>query len=383
MRILHIIGQIGVGGCERQLLELCRRMDRKRFQFAVCYYSPNPDNMVSEFEDAGARLYYVNKFGGISLWRFFQTLRGFIRDFRPDVIHTWQNSPNWWGRLAGLSCGYRRFIASDRTLTQYPWPYRLLEVFLGGRTIRTANTAAVADWLTQTLKIRRDAIRVIHNAVELPPVDRAAARTDVRAELGVLPETPIVLTVGRQTAAKNYPMFYRVARRVARQRPDVVFVSAGHGEEEPHLRDLHRQMGLGRTVRMLGLRHDVARLMAGADVFCLCSRWEGFPNVLVEAMASGLPVVSTAFPGVKEVLEDEGNRLGVLVDIDGDEEMAARIVELLADSTRRDALGRAGRESVQRRFSWPRLVTQMEQLYAGFRAGTGEAEGPTTGPGGI
>ena len=110
IRVLHLIGQIGVGGCEKQLLELCRRMGRDAFELAVGYYSPDPQDMRAAFEEAGVRLYYVNKFGGISLWGFFRALRGFIRDFQPDIIHTWQYSPNCWGRLAGLSCGHRRFI---------------------------------------------------------------------------------------------------------------------------------------------------------------------------------------------------------------------------------------------------------------------------------
>ncbi|HSW45187.1 MAG TPA: glycosyltransferase, partial [Phycisphaerae bacterium] len=135
IRVMHIIGQIGVGGCEMQLLELCRRTNREKYEFSVCYYSPDSDNMVEQFQEAGVRLYYVNKFGGISPWRFFLTLRSFVRDFRPDIIQTWQYSPNCWGRLVALSCGYRRFLCSERSATAtFPRPLRILELLLGRRT---------------------------------------------------------------------------------------------------------------------------------------------------------------------------------------------------------------------------------------------------------
>ena len=139
IRVLHIIGQLGVGGCETQLLGLCRRMDRSRFTLGVCHYAPNPDHMTREFEEAGVKVYYVNKFGGISRWRYFQTLRGFIRDFKPDVIHTWQYSSNWWGRMAGRTCGCKRFVSSDRTARPgYKWYWRCFEAFMGRRTRRLA-----------------------------------------------------------------------------------------------------------------------------------------------------------------------------------------------------------------------------------------------------
>ena len=370
IRVLHIIGQLGVGGCEKQLLELCRRMDRDAIEQAVAYYSPDPQCMREAFAETGVRLYYVNKFGGISLWRFFLTLRGFIRDFQPDVIHTWQYSPNCWGRLAGLSCGHRRFIASERTAMRSPPPIlRAFEMLFGRWTVYTANTEAVANAMRRSTGIPPERIHITHNGVEMKPIDKQQARLEVRAELGVPSDAPIVLAVGRLTKAKNYPMFLRVAGRVARKRPDAVFVIAGHGELKEPLEALRARLNLERSVRMLGIRSDVPRLMAAADVFCLCSLWEGFPNVLVEAMASGLPAVSTDFAGVGEILDDGGASIGARVGLDRDDAMADCVLRWLSDPEQRASIGCAGRESAERRFSWPRLVRQMDQLYVGMADG--------------
>ncbi|MCX5685570.1 MAG: glycosyltransferase [Planctomycetota bacterium] len=364
IRVLHIIGQIGVGGCEMQLLELCRRMDHSKFQLGLCYYAPNPDNMVREFQNTGVKLYFVNKFGGISLWRFFLTLRQFILDFNPDIIHTWQYSPNWWGRLAGLSCGYRHFIASDRGTFGYQLASRLAEFALNRRTLRTANSEAVARYVHGVLKVPLSRIVVIPNGVEVPPLDRQEARDTVRREFGLLPDQLLVLAVGRQTWAKNYPMLFRAARKTVARRSDTVFLCAGHGELEETLQQLHREMGLGASLRMLGLRHDVPRLMAAADVFCTSSRTEGCPNAVLEAMASGLPVVAARFEAACEIVAD--GRTGFLVGLNDDEAMADRLLDLLGDPALRARMGRAALDEVRDRFSFEKLVQRMSRLYTDF-----------------
>ena len=341
-------------------------MDHSKYEFGVCYYSPNPDNMVKEFEEAGAELYYVNKFGGVSLLRFLLTLRGFIREFQPDIIHTWLISANFWGRLSGLLCGYKRFISSDRSLTRYSRLSRMVERLFVSRTIRTANTRALADWASRTLRVPMSRIRVIYNAVEIhDSLDPVAARERICDELGIPRDVSIILTVGRQTEAKNYPMLFRTARRILSERNDVVFLCAGHGEQAESLRRRHEDLGLGQGVRMLGLRRDVPSLIAAADVFCLCSRWEGFPNVLAEAMAGALPVICTRFAGVSEVLVD--GEYGLTVDIDDDQAMATGILELLSASEQGKRMGQAGRARVKELFSWDALLQNMDGLYSEFK----------------
>ncbi|HUT59153.1 MAG TPA: glycosyltransferase [Phycisphaerae bacterium] len=361
VRVLHIIGQIAVGGAEIQLLGLCRRIDKGRFPMAVCYYDPNPDNMVEEFAASGVELHYVDK-PNLSAWGLIGQLRGVIRSFEPDVIHTWQYSPNFWGRLAAWTCGCKRLVAAERTSRVLrSRAMRCLEKLVGRRTIWLVNSHAVADAVRQVVRVPTERIRVIHNAVELPPRDRSADRAEVRSELGLLADQPIVLSVGRLTEAKNYPMLFRAARIVLSRRPDVRFLIAGQGEDEGKLRALHEQLGLGEFVRLLGLRRDVPRLLSAADAFCLSSLWEGFPNCLLEAMAAGLPVVSAAFPGVEEFFLPD--RTGLMVNVDDHESLAAAILRLLDDRDLASGCGRAAQEWVQGRFSWPKLVANMEALY--------------------
>jgi glycosyltransferase involved in cell wall biosynthesis len=279
LRILHVIGQIGLGGCELQLLELCRRHDPAKWHIGVCYYSHDPEDLVEEFTETGIDLFYIDKCG-MSLPSFLLGMAGVIRQFRPDVIHTWQRSPNLWGRVVGLACGCSHLVASDRTMRpQYDsmfWP--AVEMLLAPFTIRLGNSWAVARRVQQLLSLPRQRIGVIHNAVELPVRDRHADRASVREELNLPQGQKLVLTVGRLYQAKDYPTLFQAAAEVVPHRPDVTFLCAGHGPEQDSLAQLHRKMNLGDRLRLLGLRRDVPRLMSAADVFCLASQWEGFPN---------------------------------------------------------------------------------------------------------
>jgi glycosyltransferase involved in cell wall biosynthesis len=361
VRILHIVGQLGIGGCERQLTELCRRLPPSRFQTSIAYFYRTAEFRAEDFEVPGTDLVFIDK-SRMTLPGFFSALRRTLKDYRPDIIHTWQYSPNWWGRVAGMTCGFRRFVACERTARHlYGRLPRLAERWLGPHTVWVANSRAVARGLASSLPLRIEDIRVIYNAVADPTEDRAACRAAIRAEFGFAPDQPVVLSVGRLADTKNYPMLYRTARSVLSQRPDVRFLVAGHGPLQENLERLGRELDLGDRLRLLGLRYDVPRLMAAADVFCLCSRWEGFPNVLAEAMAAGLPAVTARFPGVEEVAED--GRTALVVDLDDAEMMAARVQELLADPARRQTLADAAHDHVRREFSWPALVGRMESLY--------------------
>jgi glycosyltransferase involved in cell wall biosynthesis len=362
IRILHVIGQISVGGCEKQLLELIRRSDHGRYRYGLCYYSPNPDNMVREFTEAGAQLLYVDKFGESSTTRrFFGSLRRTIREFHPDLIHTWLYSANFWGRLAGRSLGLRRLIASERSImTPYPLGARVAERLLRCTTW-TANSQASAQRVRGFLGVPAHRMNVLYNAVEMPARNAQTDRVEVRRELGLGPERRLVLMVGRLTAAKDYPTLFRAAQRLCAGEPQVTFLCAGHGDLETALRQELTERKLLDRVRLLGLREDIPRLLSAADVFCLSSRFEGFPNVIAEAMAAGLPVICTRFEGAQEVVQD--GRTGLLVGVGDDEALARKVLELLADAGARERLGRSGREWVRENLSWDRLLGQIDELY--------------------
>jgi len=145
---------------------------------------------------------------------------------------------------------------------------------------------------------------------------------------------------------------------LASQTPVYVWI-LGEGPEQPRLEQLAREQGVGSLVRFLGFQKNPWRFIANADVFALSSAYEGFGNVLIEAMACGTPVVATRSPGTLEIVTDDEN--GVLVDHDS-HSMAAAIAELLSNGAKRERLiGRAG-EGVAH-YALPAVAARYEGLF--------------------
>jgi glycosyltransferase involved in cell wall biosynthesis len=288
-----------------------------------------------------------------------------VKEVGPDIVHTWMYSANFWGCWAALTCGVSHLVASHRGVVQRSGRIeRLSERLLAGRTLRLANSQAIARSLEKHFCLPVDRTRVIYNAVSLPAVDREEARQSVRQELALRADTKLILMVGRLVWEKNYAMFVRTAGRVCGQRGDVVFLAAGTGPDERDLRAQVESAALTQRVRFLGFRADVPRLLAAADIFCFTSLSEGFPNAVLEAMLAGLPVVCTAFPSMSELLSDSDQ--AVLVPIDDDAVMASQIVALLDDPDRCQRMGAAAQARVRSRYVWEQTVASMESIYDGL-----------------
>lgn len=188
----------------------------------------------------------------------------------------------------------------------------------------------------------------------------AADRAAARAALEIPAEAPVVTTVGRLTAIKQHDLFLDAARHIVSRRPDAVCLIAGDGELRPTLERRVEALGLGGHVRFLGWRRDLATVYGATDVFALTSRNEGTPVALIEAMAAGVPGVSTDVGGVADVLTtpDIGTRVPF-----GDAEAFARAVEAIFESPERHAMGERARQSVLTRFGIDRLVADVAHLY--------------------
>jgi glycosyltransferase involved in cell wall biosynthesis len=188
-----------------------------------------------------------------------------------------------------------------------------------------------------------------------------AARAQAREVLNIAPAAPTMATVGRLTAIKQHEVLLAAARAVADVRPAIVVLIAGDGERREELEALTRRLQLQEHVRFLGWRRDLPTLYAATDVFVLTSRNEGTPVALIEAMASGVPGVSTDVGGVADVIPDAD--LGIRVR-DGDPTgIAAAVNTVLDDDERRTRMGQRARAHVLARYTLDRLVTDIATVY--------------------
>jgi glycosyltransferase involved in cell wall biosynthesis len=220
------------------------------------------------------------------------------------------------------------------------------------------------------LGVQRNRVRVIRSGVDTErfrPRDRLRARE----RLNVAEATPLVLFVGNLEPRKQVDVLVRAIARVRRHLslPPVELLVVGSGEsagiedQTARLRQLTADLGLGDSVRFLG-RVDESRLQdcyAAADVFALASSSEAQGIVALEAMACGLPVVSTAVGGLLATIAD--GETGFLVPPGDADSLAERLLELLTDARRRQAMGAAARGAVARNFAWPRAIDDTVAVY--------------------
>jgi glycosyltransferase involved in cell wall biosynthesis len=257
------------------------------------------------------------------LWRY-------LRRERLDAVHVAMWPLTSIAIFAHLISGSRaRLVVSEHTIltSEYGYYGPLRRTFMAASIRwlfpraagRVVVSAASADALSTFAQLPRNSLAVIHNPIEIP----AAIRPSPQVETLWAGEGSRILAVGSLKPAKNYPLLLRAFARLANQATELMIVGEGPLREE--LEELARDLGVGDRVIMPGFFHDPWPFYASADLFVLSSDYEGFGNVLVEAMLAGLRIVSTDCPaGPKEILD--GGRYGCLVPC-GDAQALANAID--------------------------------------------------------
>jgi glycosyltransferase involved in cell wall biosynthesis len=315
-------------------------------------------------------------------WRLALRLAGLLRRERVGVIHAHQYTPFFYA-AAARQLGRPvpvLFTEHGRHFPDFPRPKRILanRLLLGRRDRVVGVGRAVCDALVRNEGIPPGRVGLVYNGIDLGRfANGSSLRATVRRELGLGAEDLVILQVARLDYLKDHATAVRAVRRVARRRPDTRLVLVGEGPEGPKIRDLVGREGLTDHVRFLGLRHDVPRLLAAADLFLLTSISEGIPLTLIEAMAGGVPVVATRVGGVGEVVED--GQTGLLAPAGDDAGLARHLLRLAGAPGEAHEMGRRGRARAEAFFSEGVMHDRYAELYRGMlrgRTGVGPARQP-------
>lgn len=246
-----------------------------------------------------------------------------------------------------------------------PWPVRLLNrIFARGSDSGICVSNATVEVAMRGYALEAHRIRVIYNGIDLAHLRDvpADARRDVRTELGIAPDAPVVTMIARMHPMKGNSTMVRIMRRVVDECPGAVLVLAGDGPDRAPCEALVAELGLGGQVRFLGHRHDVPELLAASDVVVMPSRSEGLGLAAIEALAAGRPVVAFDVGGLKEVVSEGVD--GYCVPAGDEAAFAEAVIRLLADRVLLQRFGERARESAVR-FGLP---THMERLLECYRS---------------
>jgi glycosyltransferase involved in cell wall biosynthesis len=307
LRVLHVFGSMERGGAETRTLEMMRRLDRRRYVFDFCVLSGVPGSYAAEIARLGGRVAPCPlRPGRVSFTPRFVRL---VRAGRYDVVHSHVHHFSGVVLLLARFAGVRTRIAHLRTAHEQQGSGPLRGAYRSlGRRLLTWHATSVIGVSAAALESffgehweRDQRRRLIYNGIEGTRFAGHRDRARVRAELGIRSHAPVIAHVGNFTPAKNHDGLVRIAAAVVARRPDAVFLLVGSGERRSVIEDQVARGGLQRAFRFVGARDDVPRLLAAADAFAFPSLWEGLPGAVLEALASGLPVVASPIPGVLEI----------------------------------------------------------------------------------
>jgi glycosyltransferase involved in cell wall biosynthesis len=369
--VFQILPSLVVGGAERLVVHLVEHLNRERFSpVCICLESPLGTHYEARVRASGAPLYFLGKGAGAS-GGVLRQLNALFRQYRPTVVHT---------HIIGLNYAYPlmlRYRTPARVHTVHSLAQREMGVRVGAWVRMLAFRyrlggvvpVAVADEV-------RASIQQLYGYPDPPlipngiPTDEYAPDPDRRVQWrqahGIEPYATVLVHVGRFAPPKNHALLIEAFAQVRSDAP-LYLLLVGGGELENAVREQVAALGLQERVRFLGVRADVADILRASDVFVLSSRVEGNPMSVMEAMAAGLPVVSTAVGGVPELVRE--GETGLLVPPNDAGALARALQALMDNPARRQAMGAAARQHAVAHFDIRHTVRGYEQLYESLLKG--------------
>jgi L-malate glycosyltransferase len=288
-----------------------------------------------------------------------------------EIMHAHQYTPFFYTSLAKIMAAKRFHLIFTEHGRHFPdvvsMKRRIVNRFFLGRLADEIN--AVCQFSVSAL-IEKDGfvnqrIELVENGIEVDQYGPAEDRNALRTHLGLDLDRKYILCVARFHPVKDHQTLIHAFARVAREHVNTDLLLAGDGPLRDKLENQVSQLDLSKRVRFLGVRHDVPDLLRAADIFTLTSLSEAASLTLIEAMATGLPVVVTDVGGNGEIVRSEFN--GLMIPR-GESEAASRAFSrLLSQPDFALRLGRAARESVLERYRLDRAVSRYRELYLAAR----------------
>ena len=375
MRVLFVISDLAFHGAQKQVVELARELDRSGH--AVAIYTLNDDvGRKRELDGTGVEVVADQKRRKLDLG-VVRRLRAKVRAFRPDVIHGFLYDGDIYARLAGAGTGavVLNSERSDRyTLSRAQMLFHRLTRHLVDGVV--ANSRSGSAFAQKLYGYSPEQMHVVWNGLRIEELERRAASThDYKAEFFGPGRHKVACMIGHIKPAKDYPLALDVAAALLRRDPDwrvlflgdaltsLAYKGGQDSETEGYKRSVmehFQRLGLDPArVLFAGVRPDACAILAQCDVQLMTSAWEGFPNVVLEGMVVGVPVVSTEYSDIRHILP----RPGQIVANRDPEALAQAILDAYAE---REAIAAEQRRWVRAHASIENATRELERVYARY-----------------
>jgi len=359
LRLILAIGELEIGGTQRQMLELAKRLDREIFLPQVLCLSRSLA-FSDAFREAEVNVSVIDKRSRYD-FRVLSRLKGFFFREGAQVLVTFGFTADMWCRVAARMARVPVVISSVRTCAEesavLDWVNRALRPLTDHYIV---NSRAVAQYLRR-IGVAADSYSIISNGLDFDRFQDSRQRSEnVRSSLEIDASSFVVGTVSRLSREKNLEGFLRLAQQFSLISSEALFLVIGKGPDEARLRSLADQLGISAKIRWLGERNDVPYLLNAFDLAMLTSKREGLSNTLLEYMAASLPIVSSDVGGNGELIRN--GQTGFLYPIEDPNQALDYMVQLYREPALRHQIASEAHRDVVRRFGVRQLVSQTEEL---------------------
>ena len=371
-RLIYVIGSLAAGGAEGQLIELLKHIDRKRFRVSLALFETSNAYRAAGLVDEIVSLRIDSPLGSKSTFRGTKAvaamlrLTRFLRQAKPDIIHAILPASCLIAVPAAKLAGVPLTIVARRAMVDSYRTDKLLSaldrIITRSATYAIGNSEAIRGELIEIDRLPPERTGVIYNGVDTERFRFRPADRELRRKYGWREDNLVFGIVANFLPYKRHTDFVCAAALIAKSNPNARFVMAG--EDRGTLDALRRQIrdsGLEPFFTVIPGTLEPERLYPALDVYICTSGTEGLSNVLLEAGASGLPIIATRVGGNPEVIVDGYN--GFLVPPAEPEVLAAKALHLSSSPDLRRAMGNRGHQRVGSQFSIAAMVQAHERLY--------------------
>jgi glycosyltransferase involved in cell wall biosynthesis len=363
IRVALTITEMNVGGAERCAANLALGLDHSRFEPEVVSLGPRPVGeqaaLVERLEAAGVPLHFLDLPSARQFWQGLKRLEQHFRQQRPDLVQTFLFHANVLGAIAAGRAEAPSLATSVRVADP-----RRRRLWIERLATRKADrivcvSRSVAEFVTRRGGFPADKVEVIPNGIDLAVYERAAP-AELR-KYGLPDGQRAIAVVGRLDPQKGVDWLLAMAPQIlsAAQHHDVLIV--GDGPERRELESAAQKSGLADRIHFVGWRSNVPQILASCDLLLLPSRWEGMPNVVLEAMASRLSVVATLSEGVAELLGPNAEPQTAAF---GDSQaFIDKAIKFCSDREFAIATGKENRIRAEQSFSLTAMISEYQALY--------------------
>jgi len=375
------------GGPDKTILLSAEKHDAQRVSVVVVYIRDVRDKEFQITEMAkgrGLTYYEIPEHGKFDL-RVLGALREIIlrhdinmihgHDYKSDLFAYLIRKIMWKRKIALVSTAHAWVMLGRKGEL-----YRRLDLFLMKRFNHLFAVSQATQEEMLAAGIPQSKITVLYNGIDTETWSRDQIQSTVREELGIPQSSQVLGYVGRIMPEKDLETWIRAAAIVAKRYPQAKYVLVGEGRDGTtldELKALAASLGIADQLIFPGCRRDVPQVYTAFDVFVMSSRREGLPNSILEAMALGVPVVTTDVAGAKELVVN--NETGFVVDQKDIQGLASSILKILDHESVRSSMARAGRERVENDFSFLQRLRKIEDLYS-LILGEKPNQGSSTNP---